>query len=134
MADIFKDIIPSILQTKKPVLDNEKDYVPFIVNKTLSHHYDCIFYANQMNIHCQIDRKMQYDLLLNTIRPYKRPYQKWQKREEVENLDAVKEFFNFSNEKAKEALCILTDDQISEIKKELNKGGVQNVNINRRSD
>jgi hypothetical protein len=134
MADIFKDIIPSILQTKKPVLDNEKDYVPFIVNKTLSHHYDCIFYANQMNIHCQIDRKMQYDLLLNTIRPYKRPYQKWQKREEVENLDAVKEFFNFSNEKAKAALCILTDDQISEIKKELNKGGVQNVNINRRSD
>lgn len=134
MADLFKDIIPSILQTKKPVLDNEKDYVPFIVNKALSHHYDCIFYANQMNIHCQIDRKMQYDLLLNTIRPYKRPYQKWQKREEVENLDAVKEFFNFSNEKAKAALCILTDDQISEIKKELNKGGVQNVNINRRSD
>ena len=134
MADIFKDIIPSILQTKKPVLDNEKDYVPFIVNKALSHHYDCIFYANQMNIHCQIDRKMQYDLLLNTIRPYKRPYQKWQKMEEVENLDAVKEFFNFSNEKAKAALCILTDDQISEIKKELNKGGVQNVNINRRSD
>ena len=134
MADLFKDIIPSILQTKKPVLDNEKDYVPFIVNKALSHHYDCIFYAIQMNIHCQIDRKMQYDLLLNTIRPYKRPYQKWQKMEEVENLDAVKEFFNFSNEKAKAALCILTDDQISEIKKELNKGGVQNVNINRRSD
>ena len=134
MADIFKDIIPSILQTKKPVLDNEKDYVPFVINKALAHHYDCIFYANQMNIHCQIDRKMQYDLLLNTIRPYKRPYQKWQKMEEVENLDAVKEFFNFSNEKAKAALCILTDDQISEIKKELNKGGVQNVNINRRSD
>lgn len=134
MADLFKDIIPSILQTKKPVLDNEKDYVPFVVNKALSQHYDCILYANQMNIHCQVDRLLQYHYMLNTIRGYKRPYQKWQKREEVENLDAVKEFYNFSNEKAKEALCILTDDQISEIKKLLNKGGVQHANNPRRSD
>lgn len=123
MADLFKDIIPSILQTKNPVLDNEKDYVPFVINKALAHHYDCIFYANQMNIHCQADRKMQYDYLMHTIRGYKRPYQKWQKREEIENLDLLKKYYGVSNEKAKEILHILTDEQLSKIREMMNTGG-----------
>ena len=124
MSDLFKDIIPSILQTKKDVLENEKDYVPFIVNKALSFHYDCILHANQMNLIPSMDSAMQYQYLLNSIRPWKRPYQKWLKPEKVENLECVKEYFGYSNEKAKAALEVLDDAQLDIIKKSLNKGGV----------
>lgn len=135
MADLFKDIVPSILQTKKSVVtqENEGDYVPFVVNKALSFHYDCVLYANEMNRHPNIDPLLQYQYLLNTVRPYKRPFQKWQKRETVEDLDAIKEYYNYSNEKAKEALAVLSKSQITEIKKKLDKGGlnVRNKRISR---
>lgn len=126
MTDIFKDIIPSIQQTKKEVItpENERDYVPFIVNRSLSFHHDIILYANEMNKMPHLDNLLQFHFLLNTVRGYKRPYQKWQKREIVENLDAVKEYYGYSNEKAKEALTILSNTQLDEIKKNLNKGGL----------
>ena len=126
MSDLFKDIIPSIQQTKKVVVtaENERDYVPFVVNRSLSFHHDIIMFANQMNMMPDADPLLQYHYLLNTVRAYKRPFQKWQKREIVENLDAVKEYYGYSNEKAKEALSILSDAQIEEIKKTLNKGGL----------
>lgn len=123
MTDIFKDIIPSILQTKKDVLVDEKDYIPFIVNKAISQHYDCILYANQMNMYPNIDKRLQYQFYLNSIRPYKRPYQKWLKRETAADLEIVKEYYNFSTEKAKEALTVLTKDQLNIIKQKLDKGG-----------
>lgn len=124
--DLFKDVIPSILQTKNSVIadENEKDYVPFVVNKALSFHRDCVLFANEMNKLPNADRLLQYQYLLNTIRGYKRPYQKWHKRDTIENLDAVKEYFNYSNEKAKEALLVLSDDQLKEIKRKLFKGGL----------
>ena len=124
MADLFKDIIPSILQTKKNVVENEKDYIPFVVNKALSFHYDCILIANEMNKLPNTDGILQYHYLLNKVRGYRRPFQKWHKRETIENLDAVKEYFNYSNEKAKDALMVLSDEQIVEIKRNLNKGGL----------
>ena len=126
MADLFKDIIPSIQQTKKVVVDaeNERDYVPFVVNRSLSFHHDIVMFANQMNLVPNTDPLLQYHYLLNTVRGYKRPFQKWQKREIIEDLDAVKEYFGYSNEKAKEALSILSDAQIEQIKKNLNKGGL----------
>jgi len=124
MSDLFKDIIPSILQTKKNVLDNEKDYVPFVVNKALSFHYDCILQANRMNMLPNLPRNLQYQYLINSVRGYKRPYQKWQKREEIDNLDAVKEYYNYSNDKAKEALKVLSDADINEIKRKTRKGGL----------
>jgi hypothetical protein len=133
LADLFKDIIPSILVTKKNVLDDEKDYVPFIVNKALSYHMDCILYANQLNMMHQADKTLQYHYALNTIRSYKRPFQKWQKKETIDDLEAVKDYFDFSNEKAKEALTVLTESQLSEIKNLLDKGGVVNANKSRRS-
>ena len=134
MIDLFKDIIPSIQQTKKAVVtaENERDYVPFVVNRSLSFHHDIIMFANQMNMMPDADPLLQYHYLLNTVRAYKRPFQKWQKREIVENLDAVKEYYGYSNEKAKEALSILSDAQIEEIKKTLNKGGL-NVRHKRTS-
>ena len=135
MADLFKDIVPSILQNKKTVVtqENEEDYVPFVVNKALSFHYDCVLYANEMNRYPSIGPLLQYQYLLNTVRPYKRPFQKWQKRETVEDLDAIKEYYNYSNEKAKEALAVLSKSQVAEIKKKLDKGGlnVRNKRINR---
>jgi hypothetical protein len=134
MTDLFKDIIPSILQTKKIVItqENERDYVPFITNRAISFHMDCIMQANEMNKQSSLDSLLQYHYLLNTVRGYKRPFQKWQKREIVEDLEAVKEYFGYSNEKAKEAISILSDKQIEQIKKNLNKGGL-NVRHKRTS-
>jgi hypothetical protein len=124
MADIFKEIIPSILQTKKDVLDEEKDYKPYLVNRSLSYHIDCILYANEMNMKSNLSGKLQYQYFLNSIRPMKRKFQPWQKQEVVKNLECVKEYFGYSNEKAKEALRILTDEHIALIKEKLDKGGV----------
>lgn len=124
MPDLFKDILPSILQTKKNVIEDEKDYPAFIVNKALSFHKDCVLFANEMNRLPNIDSILQYHYYLNTIRAYKRPFQKWQKRETIENLDAIKEYFNYSNEKAKDALLVLSDGQIDDIKRKLDKGGL----------
>lgn len=126
MTDLFKDIIPSIQQTKKIVItaENERQYVPYIVNRSISFHLDMVMPANQMNLLPDTDNLLQYHYLLNTIRSYKRPFQKWQKREDDANLDAIKEYYGYSNEKAKEALRILNDDQLNEIKKTLNKGGL----------
>jgi hypothetical protein len=125
MADLFKEILPSILQTKKDVLENESDYKSFIVNRSLSYHMDCILYANQMNMSSHLSPKLQYQYFLNTVRPMKRKFQSWQKQEAIKNLDCVKEYFGYSNEKAKEALRILTDEQIAFIKEKLEKGGVK---------
>jgi hypothetical protein len=126
MADIFKDILPSVLQTKDRVItdENERDYVPFVVNRALSFHYDCVMHVNQMNMHPGLDRKLQYDYYLNSLRAYKRPFQRWQKRETVENLDAIKAYYKYSNEKAKDALSVLTDAQIDQIKTRIDKGGL----------
>lgn len=127
MADLFKDIIPSIQQTKKVVVtqENERDYVPFVVNRSISSHMDMVMPANQMNLQPSTDGLLQYHYLLHTVRGYKRPFQKWQKRETVDNLEIVKEFYGYSNEKAKEALSLLTDDQLKSIKSQLERGGVK---------
>lgn len=125
MADLFKEIIPSILQTKKDVLDNEKDYKPYLVNRSISYHIDCILYANQMNMNHHLDGKLQYQYLLNTIRPMKRKFQPWQKTSAIKDIDFIKEYFGYSNDKAKEALHLLTDEQITLIKEQLEKGGVK---------
>jgi hypothetical protein len=125
MSDLFKEIIPSILQTKKYVLDEEKDYKGFLVNRALSYHIDCILYANQMNMNHGLSPKLQYQYLLNTVRPIKRKFEKWQKATAVKDIECVKEYFGYSNEKAKEALRILSDQQIALIKEKLEKGGVK---------
>jgi hypothetical protein len=127
MADLFKEIVPSILQTKKRCIeteDDEKDYNAYVVNRALSYHLDCVPYANEINMLHFLDRKLQYDYLLNSIRPMKRKFQAWQKAESVKDLECVKEYFGYSDAKAKEALSILTKDQLSYIRKITDKGGV----------
>ena len=128
MPDLFKEIIPSILQTKKCVINDSidaKDYVPFLVNRALSYHLDCVPYVNEINKYPSVDKDMQYQYYLNTIRQMKRKFQPWQKSETDKNIECVKEFFGYSTNKAKEALRILTDEQIAEIKIKTDKGGVK---------
>jgi len=129
MPDLFKEIIPSILQTKKNPFECEqdyKDYVPFIVNRALSYHPDCLLYVADLNSLSFLDKDIQYRYLLNSIRSMKtRPFKKWQKLETDNNLEYVKTYFGYSNQKAKEALRILTDEQIDEIRRKTDKGGVK---------
>lgn len=131
MSDLFKDIIPAILHTKKGVLEEEKQYVPFVVNRAISFHYDCVLLANEMNKLPHTDKKLQFDFLLNRVRGYKRPFQKWQKRETIEDLEVIKEYYSFSNEKAKIALSVLSSAQIDELRKRLFRGGANNARTKR---
>ena len=127
MPDLFKEIVPSILQTKKSVFRDQldyKDYKAFMVNRALSYHMDCILYANEMNKNSSLDVDMQYSYLLNTIRPMKRKFQSWQRTSVDKDIECVKQYFGYSNEKAKEALRILTEEQIAEIRIKTDKGGV----------
>lgn len=123
MADLFKDILPSIMVHKDKIQFENKEYVPFVVNRALSFHVDCILQANQMNTVPGADRKMQYDYLHGTIRKYRRPFQKWQKRETMEALETIKAYYGYSNERAKEAMKLLTDEQIETLKSRMDKGG-----------
>jgi hypothetical protein len=125
MADLFKEIIPSILQTKQYALlteQDEKSYSPFMVNRALSYHRDTALLANQMNLYPSADKKMQYDFLLNIVRASKRPYSKWYKKAKSSDLDTVKEYYGYSDSKAVEALKVLSEDQIAAMKKQLIKG------------
>lgn len=125
MIDLFKDIIPSILFTKQNVFTEEesiKEYNPYIVNKALSNHVDCVMYVNNMNLAYQVHPKAQYDYLINTIRAKKRPFTKWYKPEKQEDLDAVKLFFGYSDRKARETIKLLTDEQIDIIKRKTTIG------------
>lgn len=128
MADLFKEIVPSILQTKVNYLRDDvdlKEYSPFMVNRALSLHLDCVLYANEMNKHHSIDKDIQYQYFLNSIRPVKRKFQPWQKSSTDKDLECIKEYFGYSNQKAKEALLLLSAEQIAEIKIRTDKGGVK---------
>ena len=100
----------------------EKKYPPFIVNKCLAPFQDTIMLVNEINQLHHLDKKLQYDFLLNSLRTRKR-FAPWVKATKLENLEYVKEFYGYNNEKAKVALDILNDEQISAIKQKMNKGG-----------
>ena len=117
----------SILQNKKQLIVDdltEKEYNPFIINRSLSYHRDCIIYANEMNRRHFLDKKMQNDFLLNTVRSQKRPFAKWIKSEKSENIECVKAYFGFSDSKAKEALRLLSEEQIQQLKEKTDIGGL----------
>lgn len=120
--DLFKELLPSIMQNKKHILEEEKEYNAFIVNKALSYHADCLMEANQMNCNYNLDNKPQYDYLINKVRPRKRPYVKWEKPVVENDLLAVTLFFGYSERTAKEALKLLSEEQLVEIRKITNTG------------
>jgi len=125
MADLFKEILPSILETKEYALltdADERSYPAFMVNRGLSYHRDTVLLANEMNRFSNLDNKLKYDFLLNIVRAQKRRHSKWFKRGADDDLSAVKEYYGYSDAKAYEALKILDDAQITAIKKQLYKG------------
>ena len=123
----LKDYLNAINYNKTPLMDSkdeewEKKYPSFIVNKCVAPFTDTILLVNEINQLHHLDKKMQFDFLLNSLRPRKR-YTPWLKAKKLENLQYVKEYYGYNNEKARVALDILSDEQISAIKQKLNKGG-----------
>lgn len=122
------DYVNSILQKKTELIvddETEDAYVPFLTNRGLSYHNDCIMFANEMNRRHHLDKKMQFDFLLRTIRGKKRQFAKWVKHEKETDLQIVKQFYNYSDQKAREALRLLTKDQIETMKSKLEIGGTK---------
>jgi len=123
----LKDYLKAVNHTKERLLDAEdeaweKKYPPFIINKCVAPFPDTIMLVNEINQLPHLDKKLQFDFLINSLRPRKR-YTPWLKAMKLENLEYVKEYYGYNNEKAKAALDILTDEQISAIKRKLYKGG-----------
>ena len=117
----------AINYSKEPLFDTEdefveKEYVPYVVNRCLSYFPDTIIHANIVNQFSGMDKKMQFDFLRTAIRKKKR-FSKWLKTQNPENIELVKEYFGYSNTKACEALTILSDDDILQIKALMSKGG-----------
>jgi hypothetical protein len=122
------DYVNQILQGKKNLIVDEateKEYNPFLTNRSLSYHFDCILFANEMNQRHQLDKKMQYHFLINTVRSKKRPFVKWVKSEKNEDIQCIKQIFGFSDAKAIEALRLLSDEQIQQLKEKTEIGGLR---------
>lgn len=123
----LKDYLSAINQTKEPLLDSEdeewtKKYPPFIVNKCVAPFPDTILLVNEINQQHHVDKKLQFDFLLNSLRARSR-YAPWLKAKKYKDIEYVKEFYGYGNAKAKSALDLLSDDELSAIKQRLNKGG-----------
>jgi len=121
------DYVNQILYGKKILIvddESEKGYAPFLINRSLSYHKDCIAYANEMNSRHHLDKKLQYDFFLNTIRSQKRPFAKWVKSEKSEDIECIKATYGFSDTKAREALRLLSNEQIQQLKEQTDIGGL----------
>tara|TARA_B100000287_G_scaffold292662_1_gene276002 strand:+ start:588 stop:986 length:399 start_codon:yes stop_codon:yes gene_type:complete len=121
------DYAKAINESKDPLMDSpdemwEKKYSPFIVNKAVYPFPDTVLLVNEMNQCHYLDNRLQFDFLLNSIRPRKR-YAPWLKASKIDNLELVKEYFGYSDQKARDALKILSDDDLEYIQDKLNKGG-----------
>ena len=122
----LKDYLNSINLTKEYLMNEdpgwEKNYSPYVINKCMSHHMDTLALANEMNHYPNLDKRLQYEFYINTVRP-KRRFSPWGKKSTVKDIDLVKQYYGYSNEKAKLALRILSPDQLNYIRQKLNKGG-----------
>ena len=122
----LKDWLNSINVTKKNLIDEdpsiEKDYPPYIINRCMSGHLDAIMFANEMNMYNFLPKKMQYDFFINILRVKKR-FSPWLRKDEIKDLDYVKRYYDYSNEKAKQALKLLSKEQLNFIKSKFETGG-----------
>lgn len=119
------DYLNSINDNKRDIMVDdiaEKQYVPFVINRSLSYFPDTVQLANVMNRYHHIDNKLQYHFLINIIRKRKR-FSKWIKPETESDIEAIKEYYGYSNEKARQALTLLSPEQIKIIKQKVSKGG-----------
>ena len=124
----LKDWLNSINYSKKNLIDEdpdvEKKYPAYIINRCMSGHLDAIMYANEMNLYHNLSSKLQYDFLLNILRSKKR-FSPWVKKEELKNLDYVKRYYGYSDEKAKQVLPLLSKEQLTLIQEKLERGGLK---------
>ena len=124
----LKDWLNSINYSKKNLIDEdpdlEKKYPAYIINRCMSGHLDAIMYANEMNLYHNLSYKLQYDFLLNILRSKKR-FSPWVKKEELKNLDYVKRYYGYSDEKAKQVLPLLSKEQLTFIQEKLERGGLK---------
>jgi len=122
----LKDWLNSINFNKHDLIEEDpstiKDYPPYIINRCLSGHLDCLMFANEMNKYSFLDKDMQYSFYLNTLRKKKR-FSPWLRKDKVTDLQCVKEYYGYSNEKASQALKILSNQQLDFIKQRLDIGG-----------
>lgn len=119
------EYVKAINNTKKDIMVDdisEKDYNSFMVNRSLSNFRDTVLYANLMNVNHHIDARLQFDFFINTIKKKNR-FSKWLKPIKYENLEILKEYYGYSNEKAKSVISLLNNNQIEELKKRIYKGG-----------
>ena len=118
------ELIKSISNDKKDILENEKDYNAFMVNRGLSYFPDTVIYANEMNKFHHLDGRLQYQFLINTIRKLNR-FSKWNKSIESENINAIKQYYGYSNEKARDVLPLLSNENLKTIRGRIQHGGIQ---------
>ena len=123
------DFLTAINLSKKNLMEEdsltEKEYPPFVINRSLSYFQDTVLYANEMNLRGNLDNRLQNDYLLNSVRKKKR-FSRWLKPEHDIDVDVIKEYYSCSEMKAREMLSVLTGDQLSLIHKRLKRGGLQN--------
>jgi hypothetical protein len=120
----LKDWLNSINYNKDDLSEDIKTYPPYIVNRCLSGHLDCVMFANEMNMYSHLDKDMQYSFYLNSLRKRKR-FSPWIKKEKIEDIDSVKQYYGYSNEKAKQALRLLSESELNYIKSKLDIGGTK---------
>ena len=122
----LKDWLNSINQNKRNLYDEDPTakYPAYIINRCMSGHLDTVMFANEMNLSSQLDSDMQYSFYLNSVRKRKR-FSPWLRKDEVKDLDSVKRYYGYSNEKAKQALRILTKEQLNFIKSKFETGGAK---------
>ena len=127
MAYELKDYLKAINESKEDLMKSDetwvKKYPAYIINRCLSMFWDTLPQANEMNGYHFLDKKLQFHFYINSIRKSKRFGGKWLSQAKLKNINYVKEYYGYSNEKAKEALSILTDKQIDDIKNSRDKGG-----------
>ena len=119
------EYVKAINNTKKDIMVDdiaEKEYNAFMVNRSLSNFQDTVLYANLMNVNHHVDARLQFDFFINTIRKKNR-FSKWLKPLDYKDLDVIKEYYGYSDEKAKSVLSLLNNTQIEELKKRIYKGG-----------
>lgn len=100
----------------------EKAYNAFMVNRQLSYFQDTVLMANEMNLNAHLDNRLQFDFLINIVRK-KRRFSKWAKAQKSDDVEVIKEYYGYSNEKARQILSLLSSDQINELKKKVYRGG-----------
>mgnify|MGYP006089218565 CR=1 FL=1 len=121
------EYLTAINDSKKDIMVDdiaEKAYNSFMTNRGLSYFNDTVLMANEMNIHHQIDSRLQFDFLINIVRKRRR-FSKWAKPQVESDIEVVKEYYGYSNEKARNALTLLSPNQINGLKKKVYKGGTK---------